>query len=120
MLGISIPYFCVVFLTLVFIADMMTSRFLRVYGTHHAKAGSLSIPLDLAYSARSTGCDSFKSFMGIHDSDLSFHCTRSLQPAVVFRSLLFPLLEVTKPSSLETATSGSTSWLMMAFITVRE
>ena len=45
----------------------------------------LSVLLALAYSATSTGCDSFISASLVQDSDLSFHLMRNFQPVVVFQ-----------------------------------
>ena len=86
--GVSIPYVCVVLRILCLTADMMMSRFLRVYGAHHTNAASFDIHPAREYSVRSTECDSFKSFRGIHDSLPFFHLTKSFQPSVVFLSLL--------------------------------
>ena len=52
--GILIPYLCVVFLILFLSAAKMTCLFFRLWGTRHSKAGFLSIPLVLAYSATLT------------------------------------------------------------------
>ena len=95
LLGISIPYLWVVFLIFVLIKVIITSLFLKVYGTYHTKAGLLSISLDLAYSINSIRFYSLRSFMGTHDSDLSFHCTSTPHPEVVFMSLLFHCFEIT-------------------------
>ena len=92
LVGISIPYLCVVFLILFLSAARMTCLFYRVWGTHHSNAGSLSIPLALAYSATSTRCDSFISASLIQDSDLSFHLMSSSQPFVVFLMWCLPFL----------------------------
>ena len=53
---------------------------------------AMSIPLALAYSATSTGCDSFISANFIQDSDLSFHLMSSSQPLVVFLRWRLPFL----------------------------
>ena len=53
---------------------------------------AMSIPLALAYSATSTGCDSFISAYFIQDSDLSFHLMSSSQPLVVFLRWRLPFL----------------------------
>ena len=81
--GTSMPYLCVRFLTRELTADMITSRFLRVYGTHHAKAGSSSMFLAVTYSATSIGFDSLSTFNGIHCFVPSFHLIRNCQPTVV-------------------------------------
>ena len=47
-LGTSMPYLWVLLTTRVLKEAMILSLFLRVYGNHHQKAGSPSIPLVLA------------------------------------------------------------------------
>ena len=76
------------FHSLVFMAEMIAFLFFNVRGTHHAKADSLSIPLDFANSTVSTGWDSLSSDNLTHDSLWSFHFTNNFQPAMVFRNLL--------------------------------
>ena len=69
LVGISTPYLCVVFLMRCLINAMMALCFFRMYGVHHANAGSSSIPRTLAKSAVSTGWDSFRSLSLAQDSD---------------------------------------------------
>ena len=105
--GISILYLWVTFLTHVLMAEMIASLFLRVYGTHQQNAGSSLIPLAIANSAISTGCDSFITESLVHDSVLSFHQARRSHLAVVFINLLWPFLVVMYLSSMLTATDSS-------------
>ena len=107
LVGISIPYFWVVFLILALTLDRIISRFRSVYGTHHANAGSSAMLRALANSAVSHGCDSFKSFRGIQDSDWSFHLTSSFHPTVVLRSRFCPLGVTTCESFFGIATASS-------------
>ena len=80
---ISIPYVCFVCLIWVFKTVTMTFLLLRVGPTHQRKAGSLSMPLDMAYSAVSIRYDSFISDSFIHVQFMSFHRTKSHHPMVV-------------------------------------
>ena len=105
--GILIPYLWVTFLTVVLTAEMIASLFLRVYGTHQQNAGSSLIPLALANSAVSTGCNSFITESWVHDSLLFFHQTRRSHPAMVFINLCLLVLVVMYLSSMLMATDSS-------------
>ena len=103
LVGVSIPYLCVVFHIQVFTKEKITSLFLSVYGTHHANAASSDIPLTPVSSAISTGWDCFISTSVTHDSVPSFQWTNNFQPAIIHQSRCCPLLIVMCLSSLDTA-----------------
>ena len=88
--GISIPNLCIAFQTRKLTAEMILSLFLKVYGTHQAKAGSSSIFLALTYSATSTGLDSFRSFNGTHVWGPYFQSHKNFRPMVVLRCTRLP------------------------------
>ena len=92
LVGILIPYLCLVCHILVLSADKMASLFCSVCWTHQANAGLSPTPLDTANSAISIGYDSFMSANHIHDSDWSFHLTRNHRPCVVLCNLRRPRL----------------------------
>ena len=118
LVGISIPYLCLVCHIQVFKAATMAFLLLRVGTTHQSNAGSLSIPLDMAYSAISIGYDSFMSNSFIHVSFSSFHHTRSHPPAVVLCRHRHPWRLYTHLSVFETARAQSTLWYTMPSISL--
>ena len=107
LVSISIPYLCVVLRIRRLTVDKMIYRFFRVYGTHHINTASSEMPLVRAYSARSTGYDSFKSVSGIHDSLSSIHSTKSFQLVVILLSLLCPQEVIMYISCLDMAVVSS-------------
>ena len=84
----------------VFSLKTLRSRRLMNFGTHHAKAGSCTILLAMAYSATSMGLDSLRSLSGIQCDPPSFHSTNKDHPFVVHRRCWVP---ATYPSSAFTA-----------------
>jgi hypothetical protein len=98
------PNLCVVFQYRLFIFAIF--RLLKTSLTHHANAGSSSILLAFAYSATSTGYDSFKSFRGIQLEPPSFHSTRRCHPLVVFFQNFRPFGIFTQPSAAGIAVSS--------------
>ena len=102
-MGISMPYFCVAFLTLVLVLAIIESLFLSVQGTHYANVGSSCMPLAVAYTAISTGLDTLKSLRGTHVIVQPFHLTRNFYPTVVCLLGRHPLLNVIHWFSLLTA-----------------
>ena len=113
--GTSMPYLCVASLTLAFTAAITLSRFLRVYGTNHLKAGSSSIPWEFSYSATSIGFNSFKSFKRNLCSLPSFIAMSSFQPAVVVRRCWRPHFVMNYWSFFETACT-SVQWSIIVSI----
>ena len=107
LLGISIPYLWMVFLSQDFMAKRIMLRFCSVYRTHQAKVASTSMPLAHANSMVSTGWDCVRSASATHDSDPSCHLTKSFQLAVVHLSLLWPLFTVMCSSCFWTVTELS-------------
>ena len=81
--GTSIPNLCIFLDCRAFILAMIMSRFLKVCGTHHANAGSSSMPLALSKSATSIGFDYLIKLSGTHCFVPSFHRISKFQPTVV-------------------------------------
>ena len=102
-LGNSMPYLWVFFQYRDATFPIMRSRRRKTFCTHQAKAGSETSLLAFAYSARSTGFESFRSFSGNHDEVPSFHSTSTSQPRVVFLGYFRPPLPIKKPSSIDKA-----------------
>ena len=101
--GTRMPYLVEGNLTRLCTAEMIWSLFLSVCGTHHAKAGSLSSLLALAYSATLTGIVSLMSTSGIQEVDRSSHSILRSHPLVVLRRCRLPAWSMTKASSFEMA-----------------
>ncbi len=59
------------------------------YRTHRAKAGSCSMPFEIAQSATCNGLDSLRSASLSHELLTSFHSTQSCHPFVNFRMWVF-------------------------------
>ena len=97
LLGTRIPYLCVRCQYFDFNFLMILVLFLRVYGTHHAKAGSSVNPLFAAYSASSMGYESFRSLSAIQSVDPSFHWAHNSQPRVVLFFLVNPFAVLKVP-----------------------
>ena len=91
-LSISMPYLRVVFLSLVLIANKITSCLQSMYRTSHAKATLSSMPLACANSSILTVWDSFISASVAHDSVQSHHLMSNFHPDVVDLSLLWLLI----------------------------
>ena len=133
---LSIPPQCITILLIQFLGMFLTSRdfhpilvcsnlesgdnwsndsfwFLKRPWYPQLNAGSSAIPLTVTYSTTSTGFDSFKSFNGIHCSDLFLHDNRKLYLAVVWQLSWFPLI-VTYWFSFFTAYLLFLWWFMMS------
>jgi len=91
-LGNSIPYSWVrlqYFVFVFFSLLMIQFHFWLTYWTHHLKAGSCAIPLEMALSATSKGYEFFMSLRGTYSVVPSFHEIRSF---LSFSSMLNPIL----------------------------
>ncbi len=87
-LGNSIPNLKSFFRCLNLMLETILSRFLRVNGTHQAKASSLSSLFVTAYSDTSNGLLSFKFRSVSHVVVTSFHLTLRYHPLVDFLLLI--------------------------------
>ena len=83
-LGNLIPNLCVTLWYLLLTAAMILCLFFNTWVVHQENAVSSLIPIASAYSATSTGYDSFMSLNLSHDVDLSFDSMQSCHPFVVF------------------------------------
>ena len=101
-LGTLIPNLCVSLWYLLLTAAMILCLFFKTWVVHQENAGSSLIPIASAYSATSTGYDSFMSLNLSHEVDFSFHSIQSCHPLVVLCLCVLPC-NVTSWLSLETA-----------------
>ena len=89
-LGTLIPNLCVILWYLLLTAAMILCLFFKTWVVHQENEVSSLIPIASAYSATSTGYDSFMSLNLSHEVDLSFHSMQSYHPLVVFSLYVLP------------------------------
>ena len=82
--GTTKAYLCVVSFTRAFTTETIFSLFWRVYGNHHAKAGSSEMPWEVENLATSIGLDYSVTNRGIHCLLSYFQATSKFHPTVYF------------------------------------